>query len=158
MNRASAGAAADRAKVFLWEGFCIVHHMMDAPDVAGVRKAHEGIKVIVHPECPPEVYNLADFAGSTNVIKTTIEQSERGSKWAVGTEWSFVNRLAKENPDKLVIPLREERCRNMAKVTPEKLLGVLEGLLEGKLPGRVTVDAAIAAQARDRPGTHAGDL
>jgi quinolinate synthase len=137
-----------KARVFLWEGFCIVHRMMDTRDVARLRQKHEGIKVIVHPECTPDVYKEADLAGSTNFIKGTVDRSEPGSAWAIGTEWNFVNRIKRENPDKLIIPLREERCREMAKVTPEKLLRVLEGLLKGELVNRVTLDEQIAADAR----------
>ena len=136
------------ARVFLWEGFCIVHRVMGAADVARLRQEHEDIRVIVHPECTPDVYRQADLAGSTNFIKGTVDRSEAGSKWAVGTEWNFVNRIKKENPDKLIIPLREERCKEMAKVTPEKLLRVLEGLLKGELVNRVTVDERTAADAR----------
>jgi quinolinate synthase len=88
------------------------------------------------------------LAGSTNFIKGTVDRSEAGSKWAIGTEWNFVNRIKKENPDKLIIPLRQERCKEMAKVTPEKLLRVLEGLLKGEPVNRVTVDNRIAADAR----------
>jgi quinolinate synthase len=138
----------DRARVFLWEGFCIVHRMMGGRDIARLKREYEGIRIIVHPECTPEVYTLADLAGSTNFIKRTVDASEAGSRWAIGTEANFVNRIRKENPDKLIIPLREERCREMAKVTPEKLLAVLEGLLRGKLVNRVTVDPKIAQLAR----------
>jgi len=149
-ERGAAGMhqALSRTKVFLWEGFCIVHRVMTGRDVARLRQENEGIKVIVHPECPPDVYRQADLAGSTSFIKGTVEKSPAGTTWAIGTEWNFVNRIKKENPDKLVIPLREERCREMAKVTPEKLLRVLEGLLRGELVNRVTVDARIAADAR----------
>lgn len=140
--------APDEAKVFLWEGFCIVHRVMAASDVARLRKEHEGITVIVHPECTPEVYSQADLAGSTNFIKTTVDKAPQASKWAIGTEWNFVNRIRRENPGKLVVPLREERCKEMAKVTPEKLLRVLDGLVEGALPGRVLVDEAVAHDAR----------
>ena len=147
LDRGRPGAA-DKARVYLWEGFCIVHRVMALPDVARLRKEHEGITVIVHPECTPQVYSGADLSGSTNFIKTTVDASPAGSKWAVGTEWNFVNRIGRENPGKLVIPLREERCREMAKVTPEKLLRVLEGLVAGGLPGRVLVDEAVARDAR----------
>ncbi len=140
--------ALERARVFLWEGFCIVHRVMGASDVGRLRKEHEGITVIVHPECTPEVYRQADLSGSTNFIKATVDKAPEGSKWAIGTEWNFVNRIKKENPGKLIIPLREERCKEMAKVTPEKLLYVLEGLVEGGLPGRVVVDEAVAREAR----------
>jgi quinolinate synthase len=150
-DKAMAGTeygTAERAKVFLWEGFCIVHRVMGRRDIEKVRQDHKGIKVIVHPECTPEVYDGADFAGSTSFIKNKVETSEPGSKWAIGTEWNFVNRIRTENPDKLVIPLREERCKEMAKVTPERLLWVLEGLAEGQLRNRVTVDEKVAGEAR----------
>jgi len=139
---------AEKAKVFLWEGFCIVHRVMGASDIARLRKKYEGITVIVHPECTPEVYSQADLAGSTNFIKATVDKAQEGSKWAIGTEWNFVNRIKRENPGKLIIPLREERCKEMAKVTPEKLLRVLVGLTRGELPGRVVVDETVGREAR----------
>ncbi len=139
---------AKKAKVFLWEGFCIVHRVMNRLDIEKVRQECEGINVIVHPECTPEVYDMADFAGSTAFIKNKVESSEPGSKWAIGTEWNFVNRIHAENPDKLVIPLRNERCKEMAKVTPEKLLWILEGLTEGDLRNRVTVNERVTEEAR----------
>jgi quinolinate synthase len=138
----------DKARVFLWEGFCIVHRVMGSRDIARLKNEHEGIRIIVHPECTPEVYALADLAGSTNFIKKTVDSSAPGSRWAVGTEANFVNRIKRTNPDKLVIPLREERCREMAKVTPDKLLTVLEGLLRGELVNRVTVDPDISRLAK----------
>lgn len=147
LGRTGQGAP-DKARVFLWEGFCIVHRVMGASDVSRVRAEHPGITVIVHPECTPEVYSQADLSGSTNFIKATVDKSPEGSKWAIGTEWNFVNRIKRENPGKLIVPLREERCREMAKVTPEKLLRVLTGLVAGELPGRVAVDEAVAHEAR----------
>jgi quinolinate synthase len=144
----TSSTSPERAKVFLWEGFCIVHRVMNVGDVARLRQEHENIKVIVHPECTPDVYRQADLAGSTNFIKGTVDASAPGSKWAIGTEWNFVDRIRKENPDKLIVPLREERCKEMAKVTPSKLLRVLEGLVRGELVNRVAVDEGIATDAR----------
>ena len=135
-------------RVFLWEGFCIVHKVMSRKDIWRVRKRYDGIQVIVHPECVPEVYGLADFAGSTSFIRSKVETSEPGSRWAIGTEWNFVNRIKVENPDKLIVPLRVERCREMAKVTPSGLLRVLQELIKGGLSRRVEVDAKTAAEAR----------
>jgi quinolinate synthase len=147
LNGAKAHDPAD-AKVYLWEGFCIVHRVMDNQDIERIRQTYEGIRLIVHPECTPEVYSASDFAGSTNFIKKTIEGSATGSKWAIGTEFNFVNRIRTENPDKLIIPLSDERCRNMAKVTPEKLLAVLDGLVHGELVNRVSVDPEITRLAK----------
>jgi quinolinate synthase len=142
------GGKLETARVFLWEGFCIVHRVMSRSDIENVRKRYDGVKVIVHPECTPEVYGLADFAGSTSFIKSKVETSEPGSKWAIGTEWNFVNRIKTENADKLVVPLRVEKCKEMAKVTPSKLLRVLEGLTEGRLSHRVRVDPKTALEAK----------
>jgi quinolinate synthase len=87
-----------RAKVLLWDGCCSVHQAIRPEDVLAARRAHAGIRVIVHPECTPEVYRLADAAGSTNVISKAVAESGEGSAWAIGTEWNFVNRIARENP------------------------------------------------------------
>jgi len=137
-----------KARVFLWRGFCIVHTVFSPSDVQNIRKQNIGIKVIVHPECIPGVVDISDLAGSTSFIKNAVEKSEPGSKWAIGTEICFVNRIKAENPNKLVVPLKESGCREMAKVTLEKLLDILEGLIEGKAPYRVVVDEAHIEYAR----------
>jgi len=136
------------AQIYLWRGFCIVHTIFLPSDVERVRKEYDNIKVVVHPECIPGVVNMADFAGSTSFIKNVVEQSDTGSKWAIGTEINFVNSIKAQNPDKLVIPLKTSGCREMAKVTPEKLLHVLENLVEGKTPYPVLVDESFVNHAR----------
>ncbi len=136
------------AKVFLWKGYCYVHTKFLPSDIKEKRKKYDGIKLIVHPECSPEVVALSDFVGSTSFIKNTVEKSKPGSKWAIGTELNFVNRIKKQNPDKFIIPLKKSACSEMEKVTPQKLLFVLEGLTEGKLYGRVTVEDGIVEDAR----------
>ncbi|MCX5805861.1 MAG: quinolinate synthase NadA [Proteobacteria bacterium] len=138
----------EKARIFLWRGFCIIHTVFSTSDVERVKKEHGGIKVVVHPECIPEVVDISDFNGSTSFIKDVVERSEAGSKWAIGTEINFVNSIKAANPDKLVIPLKTSGCREMAKVTPEKLLYVLEGLIEGKPLDRVSVDESYIELAR----------
>jgi quinolinate synthase len=136
-------------KVILWKGFCYVHMAFQASHVETMRKAHgNGMNIIVHPECIPEVVRLSDYVGSTSFIKDTVAKARSGSQWAIGTEIHFVDRIRRDNPDKLIVPLRDWACREMAKVTTVKLLTVLEGLVEGKpLPG-VTVDPETAEYAR----------
>ena len=63
------------------------------------RDKHPGIKILVHPECPREVFELADESGSTSKIIKTVEASPPGSKWAIGTELHLVNRLKQEHPE-----------------------------------------------------------
>jgi quinolinate synthase len=141
-------ALLKEAKVFLWKGYCYVHTKFLPSNIKEKRKKYDGIKLIVHPECSPEVVAFSDFVGSTSFIKNTIEKSEPGSKWAIGTEFNFVNRIKRQNPDKFIIPLKKSVCSEMEKVTPQKLLFVLERLTEGKLYGRVTVEDGIVEDAR----------
>lgn len=137
-----------RSKVILWKGFCYVHTEFLPFLVEKEKNSYNDLKVIVHPECFPEVCALSDFVGSTSFIKKTVEESPPGSRWAIGTEWNLVRRLQIKNPDKIILPLAESRCCQMAKVTPERLLDVLEGLLKGELRGRVVVPEEIAEGAR----------
>jgi quinolinate synthase len=147
-NESTDAISMQNARVFLWKGFCIIHTIFLPSDVEGVRKKYDNIKVVVHPECTPDVVGISDFAGSTSFIKDVVEQSDAGSKWAIGTEINFVNSIKDANPDKFVIPLKTSGCREMAKVTPEKLLHVLEGLIKGAPLRPVFVDALYVEHAR----------
>jgi quinolinate synthase len=139
----------ENVKVILWRGFCYVHTFFRASDIEAVRKAHgEDINIIVHPECIPEVVRLSNHVGSTSFIKDTLEKSPLESKWAVGTEINFVNRIKRGNPDKLIIPLGEWGCREMAKVTSLKLLNILESLVEGRPLQEVIVDSEMSKYAK----------
>lgn len=135
-------------RVILWKGFCYVHKVFLPSQVEKLKKQHDGLKVIVHPECPHQLCSMSDYYGSTSFIKKTVEESPSGSAWAIGTEWNFVNRLAQNNPDKKIFPLAESICWQMSQITSEKLLSVLEGLLLGEERGRITVKDEIAYNAR----------
>ena len=136
-------------KVVLWKGFCYVHTAFQASHVEALRKAYgKDMKIIVHPECTPEVVRLSDYVGSTSFIQDTVAKAPPGSQWAIGTEIHFVDRIKRDNPDKLIVPLRDWACREMAKITATKLLAVLEDLVEGRLPPGVAVDPETAKYAR----------
>jgi quinolinate synthase len=134
-----------RAKMILWKGHCSVHVRFTAAQIAAVRRQHPGVRVIVHPEVPWEVVQAADDSGSTEYIIKTIEASPAGSVWAVGTEVHLVNRLAHEvAPGKTVISLDQFGClcSTMFRVSPNHLLWILEGLVEGRVHNRVVVPEA----------------
>jgi quinolinate synthase len=131
-----------RAKMILWKGHCSVHVRFTAAQIAATRKQHPGIRVIVHPEVPWDVVQAADDAGSTEYIIKAIKNSPAGSVWAVGTEVHLVNRLAHEvAPDRTVISLDQFGClcSTMFRVSPNHLLWILEGLVEGRVHNRVVV-------------------
>ena len=140
-----------RARLILWRGACRTHVRFLPEDVHRVQEEHPNVKVIVHPECRPEVVELSDEVGSTSFIIRKVSSSPPGTIWAVGTEGRLVARLAKENPDKEVFNLAEPPpfCPTMSLTRLEDLARVLSSLLEGEELGRVEVPEEVAAPARE---------
>ena len=144
-----------RARVILWKGHCSVHQRFLPEHVDRMREQHAGIHVIVHPECRWEVCEKADSLGSTDQIIKTIAKAPAGAKFAVGTEIHLVNRLAKENPDKMVVTLDSSGClcTTMFRISPQHLCWALENLVEGNVVNRIAVkeeDKFWARAALDR--------
>ena len=134
--------ALQGARMILWKGHCSVHERFSLPQVEMVRHQHPGVRVIVHPECSWDVVQAADDSGSTEYIIRQINDSPEGSVWAVGTEIHLVNRLAQRlAPARTVLTLDPIGClcSTMFRVSPNHLLWVFEGLLEGQVHNRITV-------------------
>ncbi len=134
--------ALRRARIILWKGHCSVHTKFNVQQVNSVRQRHPNVRVIVHPECTWDVVQAADDSGSTEYIIRQIHDSAEGSVWAVGTEVHLVSRLAETlAPDRTVLTLDPIGClcSTMFRVSPNHLLWVLEGLLEGEVRNRITV-------------------
>ena len=106
------------------------------------RQRYPDITVIVHPECTLETVQAADINGSTEVIRKTINEAPSGSQWAIGTEISLVNRLAKNNPDKVIFCLDPIvcPCSTMYRIHPAYLSWVLDSLLDGEIVNEIRVD------------------
>jgi quinolinate synthase len=141
----------DRARLILWKGHCSVHVRFTARQIEAVRQQHPGVRVIVHPEVPFDVLQAADDSGSTEYILKTVREAPSGTTWAVGTEIHLVHRLAEEvAPAKTVISLDQVGClcSTMFRISPNHLLWVLEGLLDGDVHNRVTVPDDQKAWAR----------
>jgi len=134
--------ALRKAKVILWKGYCSVHQRFTPEHIAKARKAHPGIRVIVHPECRFEVAQAADEIGSTEGIVNSILASPVGTAWAVGTEIHLVNRLSKEIKDRRVMSLDPSVCvcTTMFRITPQHLLWALENLAARKIVNQISVD------------------
>ena len=133
----------DRARLILWKGHCSVHVRFTAKQIDLVRQQHPGVRVIVHPEVPFEVVQAADDNGSTEYILAQVRKSAPGSVWAVGTEVHLVHRLADEMRPKGVTVLSLDSlgclCSTMFRVSPNHLLWVLEGLVDGQVHNQVEV-------------------
>ena len=130
------------SKVILWKGHCSVHQMFKPEHVAVFREKHPGIKILVHPECPQEVFELADVAGSTGKIIQTVEDAEPGTKWAIGTELHLVNRLKDEHPEQEVHFLSPVvcMCATMYRIDLAHLCWSLENLEKGHPVNTIEVD------------------
>jgi len=135
-------AGLENSRVILWKGHCSVHQMFRAEHVHGFRKSHPGIKILVHPECPREVNDLADISGSTGKIIETVRNSPAGTKWAIGTELHLVNRLKDEHPEQQIHFLSPVvcMCATMYRIDLPHLCWVLENLRDGCVVNQITVD------------------
>ena len=131
-----------RARIVLWKGHCSVHTRFTARQIENIRREHPGVRVIVHPEVPWDVVQAADDSGSTEYIIQQVAGSPVGSTWAVGTEIHLVNRLARQlEPDRTVLSLDQFGClcSTMFRVSPNHLLWVLEGLVDGDVHNQIVV-------------------
>ena len=102
--------AADKAALVLWPGLCAIHARFHPEQIEAVRKADPSCKVIVHPECSPEVVRAADGAGSTTYIIEYVRNAPDGAHIYVGTEINLVERLAREQEGRI----RVEALRSCA--------------------------------------------
>jgi quinolinate synthase len=144
-NEMYGGQTAEQllgAKLILWKGHCSVHERFTVAQIARVRAQHPGVRVIVHPEVPWDVVQAADDSGSTEYILRQVTDAAPGSTWAVGTEIHLVNRLAQSvAPEKTVLS-RDQfgcQCSTMFRVSPNHLLWILEGLVDGQVHNRIVV-------------------
>lgn len=141
--------------ILLWAGHCPVHQMFSLRQAQKLRDERPEMRLIVHPECPMEVVDLADDVGSTEFIVKTIAASPAGSQWAVGTEMNLVNRIAQENPDKTVVSLNPYMCLcgTMNRIDLSHLAWTLESLAAGHPQNVIVVREpvrSLAKQALDR--------
>jgi quinolinate synthase len=137
-----------RKKIIAWDGFCHVHDRVTAKDVLAARRKHPGALLMAHPECRPEVLDLADHVTSTSGMLRFARSSDHG-EFIVGTEVGLMYRLRKENPGKVFHPLRADMiCPNMKKTT---LKSVLRALRETTHVIKVPEDIRVPAKrALDR--------
>jgi quinolinate synthase len=135
-------ADCKEATLLLWKGHCSVHQRFRPEHVEAFRAEHPGGIVITHPECSHEVCDLADQVGSTDFIIRAVNEAPTGSVIGVGTEIHLVNRLDAETRDKTVVSLDPLvcPCSTMFRIDAAHLCWVLEELVEGRVPNRITVD------------------
>ena len=138
------------AQVILWHGFCSVHKRFSVGQIDAARAEFPGVTVLVHPECPMEVVDAADAAGSTDFIAKAIAAAAEPTTFAIGTEINMVNRLAAQYPQHTIVSLDPVicPCSTMYRIHPGYLAWVLEALLRGEVLNQITVPAGVAVPAR----------
>jgi len=115
-------------KMNFWPGYCPTHMKIGVDDIARRKVRYPDAKVVVHPECRPDVIDAADEALSTGGI-IRYARSYRGNTLIVGTETGILHRLYKENPAVEYVPVTERAlCPNMKRITLEKVLWAMEEL------------------------------
>jgi quinolinate synthase len=132
-------------KMILWPGFCPTHVRIKPERIKGLRRDYPQAKVVVHPECRPEVIALADEVASTSGMCRYARRDDV-REMVVGTEVGLIHRLRKENPGKRFIPVSEQAiCPNMKLITLEKVLWSLEEMSpEVKVPREIRLKAIAA--------------
>jgi quinolinate synthase len=142
-NLALYAARFTKKEILPWEGYCIVHDRFTPDDVRAARARHPGSELIVHPECRPEVIDLADGVFSTSgIIRHAC--TGPGNEFIIGTEVGILHRLGKECPGKRCYPLSEKAvCVNMKKTDLQKVHDALD-----RMGPQVTVPDQVARRAR----------
>ena len=134
-------AKETEVEIIPWDGACIVHERFSGPDVRQLREDHPGVVVLAHPECPPDVLDEADFAGSTAQMSAYVGRN-KPSRVVLLTECSMSDNVAVAHPEvEFVRPCN--LCPHMKRITLPAIRRALETMRT-----EVTIDPVLAARAR----------
>ncbi len=117
-------ASQTNIEIISWKGTCEVHEQFNDQEINEIRKNNPGIKIIAHPECPPDVIKASDFAGSTSGMIKYVKDNQP-QKVMMVTECSMSDNVQIDNPKvKFIRPCN--LCPHMKKITLPKILDCLE--------------------------------
>jgi len=131
-----------RRNIAYWDGYCPIHNSLTVAQVRKVQSAHPEARFLAHPECPPEVLDLADEVKSTSGMIAYARDS-RHREFIIGTEVGILHPLSKANPGKRFFPADPNMvCPDMKKIGLKEILSALESLgPEVKVPEEIRVRA-----------------
>ncbi len=140
----AAWVARQVSKIIIsWDGYCYIHNNILARDIREKKKLYPEAEVWVHPECRPEVIDLADKVLSTGKMVKEARLTESG-EIVVGTEAGIIYRLKHDNPAKNFYPAHDLAfCANMKKINLRKVYTALEQMIT-----RIQVPPEISRRAR----------
>jgi quinolinate synthase len=114
-------------EIIVWPGFCPTHDLISPEAIVLLKKSHPKALVLVHPECRPEVVDLADKVASTEGILKFARSSE-AQEFIISTEGTMTYRLGKENPTKKFYEVEGAVCPTMKMITLDMIIRSLETL------------------------------
>jgi quinolinate synthase len=127
-NLARNTARQTKKKIHLWDGCCPIHDRLTVADVQAAKATHPGAMFMAHPECRPEVVDMADAALSTSGMIRFAAESD-ANEFIVGTEVGLLYPLAQKNPGKIFHPASDQMmCPDMKKITPQDILDCLQDM------------------------------
>jgi quinolinate synthase len=130
-------------RMIIWDGFCVTHHRVTLEEALKAKEVHPDAVLLVHPECRPEVVELADFVGSTKQI-VDFAAASKEKKFIIGTEMGVLYSLKKDSPDKTFYLLAQGLiCPNMKKTRLESVYNALT-----KMQYAIELDQEILVKAR----------
>jgi quinolinate synthase len=126
----------DKEMIF-WPGYCHVHQDLDIKEIKHLKAEHPDALFICHPECVPEVIDMADEVASTEGMVKFVRETD-AREIIVGTEKEMIHRLSKEAPGITYYPIENAICPAMKQITFQEMVGSLETLDPGvELPGEI---------------------
>lgn len=139
------------ADVICYNGFCSVHQLFTPKDIDFYRAKYPNILIAVHPECPVEVVEKADFVGSTSQIIQFVKNLDVHQSVAVGTEFNLVNRLRKPIngvSNTFVLSATKPECPTMNETTLQDVLNCLMAIDQNKAYNEIILDEMVAKKAK----------
>ena len=129
-----------KVKIISWKGTCIVHEQFTRKEIEDIKNQNPGIKIIAHQECPPDVIEASDFAGSTSGMIKYVKDNQP-KKVMLVTEWSMSDNVEADNPNvSFIKPCN--LCPYMKKINLEKILDCLENDTNEIVLDNKTIEAA----------------
>ena len=133
-------ASQTDVEIISWKGTCEVHEQFNDAEINEIRKNNPGIKIIAHPECPPDVIKASDFAGSTSGMIKYVRDNQP-EKVMMVTECSMSDNVQIDNPNvKFIRPCN--LCPHMKKITLPKILDCLENETNEIIMDNITIEKA----------------
>ena len=133
-------ASQTDVEIISWKGTCEVHEQFNDEEINEIRKNNPGIKIIAHPECPPDVIRASDFAGSTSGMIKYVKDNQPDKVMMV-TECSMSDNVQIDNPNvKFIRPCN--LCPHMKKITLPKILDCLENETNELIMDKKTIEKA----------------